>query len=78
MAITFTKEYYLVSVPYLGLESLAERKERRARYRELLTKAGFKTEYRFWQERQAKAIATKIKNKTGLAMDVGKAFGMNF
>lgn len=79
MTVTFTKEYYLVTLPFDSLAKPAEARDKRKAQREVLKAAGFKTEYRFPLKSKVPvdAIAAKIKDKTGIDMEVCTAFGMS-
>ncbi len=80
MTIRFSEEYWLVSTPYHGAMSYKEGRALRLEEREKVKAAGFKTQYRYKlsQHGLALAMAKKIKAKTGIEMQVGKAFDMGF
>lgn len=80
MALTFSKEYWLVSFKYHPKMTRKEQSVIRADERAKLVAAGFKTEYRYplKSEGLAKAMIKRIKDATGVEMSCDKAFHMGF
>lgn len=79
--VKFTSEYWLVTSKYSHSEGYKERRARRIAEREAMQAKGFKNnQYQFplSQEKKARELAAQIKEKTGVELEVCKAFGMSF